>query len=129
MNGAGNAGSHKRRETGGANISYFFPLLLLLLLLLGWLSSGGRNSNKVRSGVFALANNRGAQRRSTPPCGAGDKIPATPAAALQAVIQKSENEREEGKKVQCRGDPAHLAHLQARTVQTAAVFQRVCDIY
>lgn len=123
MNGAGNAGSHKRRETGGANISFFPPLLLLLF---GWLSSGGRGSKKVRSGVFALANNRGAERRSRAPCGAGDKIPATAAAAPQTVIQKSENERRRfNAKVIRHIWPASETHI----VQAAAVFQHVCDIY
>lgn len=99
--------AHTNDGKPGGKYFFFFPLLLLLF---GWLSSGGRGSKKVRSGVFALANNRGAQQRSRAPCGAGDKIPATAAAAPQTVIQKSENERGEGKKVQCKGDPAHLAN-------------------
>lgn len=46
---------------------------------------------------FLKLNNRGAKQRSrAAPCGTGDKIPAAAAAALQAVIQRSENEKEEG---------------------------------
>lgn len=46
---------------------------------------------------FLKLNNNGAKQRSrASPCGTGDKIPAAAAAATQAVIQKGENEREEG---------------------------------
>lgn len=46
---------------------------------------------------FLKLNNRRAKQRSgAAPCGTGDKIPAAAAATPQAVIQKGENEREEG---------------------------------
>lgn len=46
---------------------------------------------------FLKLNNRGAKQRSrAAPCGTADKIPAAAAAAPQAVIQKTEIEREEG---------------------------------